>query len=115
MSTRVWNIDRNSTLMTNGRVADSFWSRTKGLIGVKRLDAGDGLLIEPCNSVHCFFMSIPIDVLYLDGNNRIIGMDKALQPWRIGKPHWRAKRVLELPAGTIEQTGTQVGDRLHIE
>ncbi|RMH38557.1 MAG: DUF192 domain-containing protein, partial [Gammaproteobacteria bacterium] len=43
--------------MTNGRVADSFWSRTKGLIGVKRLDAGDGLLIEPCNSVHCFFMS----------------------------------------------------------
>jgi uncharacterized membrane protein (UPF0127 family) len=59
-------------------------------------------------------MSIPIDVIYLDRDNRIVGVDKEMRPWRIGGIYRGAKRVLELPAGIIEQSGTAVGDRLEV-
>lgn len=111
---QVHNIQRRVDLVTEGRVADTFWSRGKGLIGRKHLDTGDGLLIDPCGSIHCFFMSIPIDVVYLDRDNRVVGVDKEIRPWRIGGIYRGAKRVLELPAGTIEATGTSVGDQLAV-
>lgn len=111
---QVYNIQRRIDLVSAGRVADTFWSRGKGLIGWKRLDAGDGLLIDPCSSIHCFFMSIPIDVIYLDRGNRVVGLDKIVRPWRIGGIYRGAKRVLELPAGTIEASGTIVGDQLAV-
>ncbi|MBX2996946.1 MAG: DUF192 domain-containing protein [Caldilineaceae bacterium] len=110
----VHNIQRRIDLVTMGSVADTFWSRGKGLIGRKELDVGDGLLISPCSSIHCCFMSIPIDVIYLDRDNRVVGLDKELRPWRIGGIYRGAKRVLELPAGTIEKSGTAVGDWLEI-
>jgi uncharacterized membrane protein (UPF0127 family) len=37
-----------------------------------------------------------------------------MRPWRIGGIYRGAKRVLELPAGIIEQSGTAVGDRLEV-
>jgi uncharacterized protein len=111
---QIYNVQRRINLVTAGSVADTFWSRGKGLIGRKRLGDGDGLLIDPCGSIHCFFMSIPIDVIYLDRDNRVVGMDKELRPWRIGGFYRGDKRVLEVPAGTIEQSGTAVGDRLKV-
>lgn len=110
----VYNPQRKQWLIRQGNVADSFWSRFKGLIGRKSLAAGDGLLIDPCNSVHCFFMSIPIDVLYLDRENRVVGIDATLRPWRIGGFYKGAKRVVELPAGAIAASGTQVGDVVQV-
>jgi uncharacterized membrane protein (UPF0127 family) len=111
---QVYNIQRRIDLVTAGGVADTFWSRGKGLIGRKQLDAGEGLLIDPCGSIHCFFMSIPIDVIYLDRDNCVVGVDKKIRPWQMGGFYRGAKRVLELPAGTIEATGTAVGDRLAV-
>ena len=110
----VHNPKYKACLVAEGSVADTFWSRDKGLIGRKHLEAGDGLLIDPCSSVHCFFMSIPIDVIYLDRENRVVGVDKNLRPWRIGGFYRGAKRVLELPSGTIDRTGTVVGDQLQV-
>jgi hypothetical protein len=39
-------------------VANNYWTRLRGLIGVRRLDEGDGMAIIPCKGVHCMFMSI---------------------------------------------------------
>jgi uncharacterized membrane protein (UPF0127 family) len=63
---RVENQTRGVVLVERGRVADNFWTRFRGLIGVRNLPPGDGLAIVPCNGVHCMFMSIPIDVVYVD-------------------------------------------------
>jgi uncharacterized protein len=112
---QIYNSQRRMNLVTVGSVADTFWRRGKGLIGRQHLDAGEGLLIDPCGSIHCFFMSIPIDVIYLDQENRVVGVDKELRPWRIGGFYRGAQRVLELPAGMIEASGTAVGDRLVVE
>lgn len=106
------NSTRNSIIVDSGRVADNHWTRFIGLIGVKELSTGDGLLIDPCKGVHCMFMSIPIDVLYVDRENIVIGVDRMMKPWRIGKIYRAGSYVVELPAGTIDQTKTQIGDQL---
>lgn len=110
----VTNVTRDVTIADHGRVAANPWTRLKGLIGVKQLAPGFGLLIRPCNGVHCMFMSIPIDVLYVDKEDRVIGLDEAMQPWRMGKLYRGGRYVIELPAGTIAATGTQVGDQLRV-
>jgi uncharacterized protein len=111
----VKNLTREVTLVRGGRVADNRWSRLKGLIGVRSLPEGDGLLIKPCKGVHCMFMSIPIDVLYVDRDDRVIGVDEGMKPWQIGRIYGKGRYVIELPAGTLAQTGTRVGDALRVQ
>lgn len=113
-SLNVYNPRAQTHLVTVGTVADSFWTRFIGLIGRKELPHGDGLLIDPCGSIHCMFMSIPIDAVYLDKENRVVGIDHAIPPWRTGRSYRGAKRVLELPAGVANSSNTQVGDLLQV-
>ena len=114
-SIRVDNLTRNTTLASRCRVADSFFPRLVGLMGVAGLDPGQGLLILPCNSVHTHFMRFPIDVLYVSRALEVMHVDHAMQPWRFGRIHRGARFVVELPAGTAVTTGTQAGDRLAVQ
>ena len=56
-------------MATQGRAADTFFTRFKGLIGAPSLTKGEGLLILPCNSIHTHVMRFPIDVLYVSKDN----------------------------------------------
>jgi uncharacterized protein len=111
---RVINKTRNVSLVKQGRLANNFLTRLRGLVGVKELPAGDGMLIQPCNQVHCMFMSIPIDVLYIGSDERVLAIDAGMRPWAMGRLVRGAKQVLELPAGAAAATGTTVGDELQI-
>jgi uncharacterized membrane protein (UPF0127 family) len=111
---RIANVTRRVTLIEHGRIADNFWTRLKGLLGVRHLAAGDGLLITPANQVHTHFMSIPVDVLYVDASNVIVGIDLELRPWRIGRLRRGAHSVIELPGGVAQHTASTVGDELSV-
>jgi hypothetical protein len=77
---------------------------------------GQALVIDPCTSIHMFFMRFPIDVLYVDRENRVVRVQARIKPWRVGPLYTRGARfVIELPAGAIEASGTQVGDHLVLE
>jgi len=110
----VENLTRNCTLVSAGEVADNHWTRMKGLLGRTGLAPGAGLLIVPSNSIHMFFMRFPIDVLYVDRSLRVVGLHHSLKPWRVGQMNMRSHFVIELPAGTLQATGTQVGDQLAV-
>ena len=112
---QVANLTRGQTLVTAGRVADNSWTRLRGLIGSKRLATGEGLLIVPCSSVHTHFMSYPIDVIYVNRAQEVVGIDQRLRPWRFGRFYRHVRFVIELPAGTAAATGTQVGDQLQVQ
>ena len=112
---RVDNLTRGQNLVTKGAAAANIASRLRGLIGRPRLVDGEGLLILPCTGVHTHFMRYPIDVLYVNPNGEIIAMDQAMAPWRFGRIHSRARFVVEIPAGTVASTGTQIGDRLLVK
>jgi uncharacterized protein len=108
------NTTQGVALVSIGRLAHNSWTRLKGLIGVHDLPEGDGLWIKPCKGVHCMFMSIPIDVIILDRDAVVIGLEPNLKPWRIGKVYRRGASVLELPSGMIARTGTALGDQIQL-
>ncbi|GDX82303.1 hypothetical protein LBMAG42_41140 [Deltaproteobacteria bacterium] len=107
----VRNATRGFVLAERARVAKTFLSRGVGLLGAK--NAGGGLFIEPCSSVHTMFMRFAIDVIFLDPGDAVLAVYAPLAPWRATAWVRGAKRVLELDAGGAK--GTQVGDRLECE
>lgn len=108
------NTTSQRTLLPHGRLAANPWTRLRGLIGVRQLAEGDGLLIRPCHGVHCMFMSIPIDVVYVDREDRVVAVDKEMKPWAVGKIYRQSAYVVELPAGAIDATNTKPGDQLAV-
>jgi uncharacterized membrane protein (UPF0127 family) len=110
----VRNITRSVVLADSADLADTSEKRRTGLLKHTELKQGKGLWIVPCESVHSFFMKFTIDVLYLDRAKKVRGMRPNMKPWRLSAC-LPAHSVLELPAGTIERTGTQKGDQLSLE
>jgi hypothetical protein len=88
-------LNDSKVLAENVDSADTFWKRLKGLLGKKRLEEGEGLLLY-CSSVHCFFMKFTIDAVYLSADMTVLDKE-TLAPWRVGRIVPGAKYVLELP------------------
>ncbi|NTV89550.1 MAG: DUF192 domain-containing protein [Clostridiales bacterium] len=109
---KITNSTNSSIIADNCSVADNFVSRFFGLMGKRSVAPGSGLLIEPCNSIHMFFMRFPIDAVFLDKNNKVVYICASIKPWRVSRIVGSARSVLELPAGTAAKTSTAVGDVL---
>lgn len=108
----VHNASRGCLLAERAELATGFLRRARGLIGRRDWSAADGLVIEPCNGVHSFFMGLLIDVAHVGSDGRVLRTVPALGPWRVGPVVSGSRWALELPAGTLERTGTMVGDHL---
>ncbi len=93
------------------RKTETCIERGRGLLGCSLLEEGHGMLISPCNSIHTFFMKIPLDIIYLDRSCRIVAMRENMQPYRFSMCR-RASSVLELMAGQIHISGLRKGDHL---
>lgn len=108
------NTTRGTSLADKARVAKSFAARGRGLMFTDPLSPGEGLVIAPCNSIHMFFMRYPLDVVFLDAQNRVVFLYESIKPWRIGRIVKGAKAAVELPERTIACSGTQIGDILSL-
>jgi uncharacterized membrane protein (UPF0127 family) len=100
--------------MERGRAAVTFSARGKGLLGTASLEPGAGLLIQPCHSIHSFGMRYPIDAVFVDRAGHVVHTVSRMKPNRLTRHVFRSHAVLEVPAGTIETTGTEKGDRVRI-
>jgi uncharacterized membrane protein (UPF0127 family) len=78
-------------------IATTLRSRLLGLAGLTREQAGAGLLIPRCASVHTFAMRFDLDVIFLDGDDRSLAVHRAVPPRRLV---WSraAMAVLEIPS-----------------
>ena len=83
-------------------LADTFFSRLRGLLGRSAKELG-GLLITPCSQVHCCFMKEAIDVVYIDRQGQVLRVDASMQPWHFGPLVRGSNKVLELPDGEAEK------------
>ena len=106
------NLSRGTLLGDSIRVAESGLSRIVGLLGERELAPGDGLFIIPSQGVHTLGMLFPIDVVVLDNDWKVLEVRKRMRPFLITRIYFRAAAVLELPPGTVEHSGTRIGDRL---
>jgi len=111
-----FNRTRQAHLATQMSIADTHWSRFRGLMWTEgaNFSAGCGLWIVPCHGVHTFGMRFPIDVIYLDADKTVLHIENQLKPWRIAPVRRHAVSVLELPGNTIQSTGTALGDKIDI-
>ncbi len=111
---RLINQTKNTILAEDVLIANNPLLRIKGLLGKKAFSAGQAIILEPCNSIHTFFMRFPIDVLFLDKNYKVIKALGNFCPNRISFIYWNSVRVIELPAGRLSLTDTQVQDQLQL-
>lgn len=87
------------------------WDRLRGLLGRPRLQTGQGLLIDPCPSVHTVGMSYPLDLVFLDADFRLLEQVSQLKPLRWAACS-RARATLELAPGTLDTLALKPGDQL---
>ncbi|HEY5638659.1 MAG TPA: DUF192 domain-containing protein [Dehalococcoidia bacterium] len=97
-------------IVERAAIASSYWSRFWGLMGRRALAENEGLLIEPCSSIHTMFMRFAIDAIFLDEDRRIVKI-ASVRPYRAALGGG-SRSVLEVPAGTAERNGLEVGDAL---
>lgn len=102
---------RDLILADKIKEAKSLLARFKGLMGKTALGKGEGLLLIT-SSIHCFFMRIPIDAVYISKNMTVLGKE-TLTPWTIGKWFRGTKYILELGAG--ETSSVTAGDPISFE
>ncbi len=111
---RVINQTRGVLVAGQVEIARTFWPRLMGLIGRRTLCANAGLFLERCGAIHTFGVRFPIDVVFLDRNNRVLRMVEQLSPCRVIGAGGRATSTLELPAGALTRTPVEVGDLLEL-
>jgi uncharacterized membrane protein (UPF0127 family) len=87
--------------LTRVDCADTFLKRALGLMGKTRLEAGRGMLIPRCRSIHTCFMRFPIDVVFLDEHSRPVKIVRNIKPWRLIWGDKKACSVLEVGSGWL--------------
>jgi uncharacterized membrane protein (UPF0127 family) len=112
-----FNRTRQAFLSNELEIANSHWTRLKGLIGTpaSRFYDGKGLWIVPSHGVHTIAMRYAIDVVYLNEQRRVVMLQESVVPWRVTPICLEAETVLELPQHTVFRTHTAVGDEIEIE
>ena len=120
---RARNLTRSTDLAARLEVADGWWARFMGLMGRDGLADGAGLWLTG-NGIHMMFMRFPIDAVFVGkaagtkgaAARPVLSVHRGLRPWTGLVPMIRgAEGVLELPVGTIERSGTAVGDAVVLE
>jgi uncharacterized protein len=95
-------------------LADTMWTRLRGLMGRRELEPGEGVILRPSGSVHTCFMRFAIDIAFLDSELRVLAVSPGVRPWRL-RLQRGARAVLELPAGEADRVGIAPGDQLTVE
>jgi len=97
MHPRLRSLPRRTVLDREVPVAVGFRSRLLGLSHLNVSDAGPGLLITRCSSVHTFGMRFALDLIFLDEAGGTVALWRAVPPRRLAACRGAAA-VLEVPS-----------------
>lgn len=103
--------ESGEVLAKEAQVAESFFERLKGLMFIKEMKGLDGLLIMNTNSVHNCFVRFPLDLIFVNKDMQVVKIIKNFKPWRFTRIYFKARHVLELPAGAAIDA-VKEGDQL---
>ena len=111
-SVQIVNRTQETVLAERALWAQSFWHRLRGFLARPEPQPGQGMILDPCQSVHMWGMNYSLDILFSDHENRVVHMQPSLKPWKLSRRVPEAQRVIELPVGTLQASRTCVGDEL---
>jgi|APFre7841882630_1041343.scaffolds.fasta_scaffold132350_2 uncharacterized protein len=104
------------SILGQADVADSFFSRFRGLMLKKKLERGLILKLPSQRSrrgagIHMFFMRMPLDLIFVDNEKKVVDV-ATLYPWQTYTPIAPARYVIELKEGKLRDTHTEIEDEL---
>lgn len=108
------NKNNQKTLATSLKKAKSFLERAKGLIGTKTIPNDWALWIPFCKSIHTFFMSFPIDVVFVDKQLRVVSIFYNVPPRRLLFGGFKSHSVFEMKGLSLNHNKIKKGDQLHV-
>ncbi|HCE44834.1 MAG TPA: DUF192 domain-containing protein [Lentisphaeria bacterium] len=109
----IHNITKKTVIAKNPVAALTMYERGRGMIARDFRDF-DAMVFNNCSCIHTMFMSISIDVIFVDKGNQICGLRKNLVPWIPFARAPGASAVVELPVGAIERALCEKGDFLDL-
>ena len=101
-------VNNNQLIGDKIGVADSFFDRLKGLLGKAKLQEGEGLILSPCNAIHCIGMRFAIDVIFMNKHKQIIWIRENMKPGT-REVKMNAVFVLEVASGVVKEKGIGIG------
>ncbi len=91
-------------------VASTPRARLLGLAGLRELQRDHALLLVRCRSVHTFGMRFALDLVWLDGADRVVRQDSAVAPGRVRSCR-SASAVVETSRGEGERVAAALAAR----
>lgn len=107
---KLYNLTTEKIVCSKVEIALSFFARLVGLIPKRDIPLDYCLMIPGCISVHTFFMSFDIDVVFVDSKFNVIDIVR-LKPWRISKFYFSSENVFEFKADFVYDK-ISIGDKL---
>ncbi len=108
------NLTKKTWLATKVRKADNILTRMIGLLKRKKLGPEEALWLVPGKGIHTIGMKFAIDVIFLDRDKKVVSVVADLVPYRSTGIVFKAHSCVELPAGTIKKSHTEIGDQLDV-
>ena len=98
-------------------LADTEAKRVQGLSGVESLSPDGGMLFDFEDDkpwgIWMKDMKIPLDIIWMDQNKEVVyivkNADPQLSTETVFKPKSKARYVVELPAGSVDNAGIKTG------
>jgi len=109
------NASTGALLAESVRRARTPWSRLIGFLTRSAVGVGEGLLFERCSAIHTVGMRTSIDVIFLDGGDRVEQVHASVEPGRRRLGCGSASKVLEMGPGFIHLHSLLIGDHLLLE
>jgi uncharacterized membrane protein (UPF0127 family) len=114
---RALNRTRATILCERLQAAGGLAGQSRGLLGRDGLAAGSGMLFRsalPMMWMHMMFMRFPIDIVFLNRENKVIRICHDLRPWRFSPIVLGARIALELAAGAAARSSAAIGDTIEL-
>lgn len=110
----VLNQTRESVLSLGADVADDFISRCVGLAPGTHIRPGGGLWVSAARVLHTIGVTFPVDVVCLDPRHQVVEIEEDFRPFHMRLLGDHISSFLELPARTVHESKTEIGDELQI-
>ena len=106
------NQTRRLTISNNAKYAQSFFDRLFGLLNPRNPRY---LIFHTRFGLHTLFLKMPIDVILLDDDDRVVKLKNNLSPNRLFLYSPRYSTVIEMPKSSIRRYRIHLNDKISIE
>jgi uncharacterized membrane protein (UPF0127 family) len=107
------NATRKTIIATDYTPCTTFWQQGLGLMFRRKIE----VLLMQFNSprkvaLHMWFVRFPIDVVGLDEKKKVVCTKEDFRPFRHYTTEVPCSYIIEVPAGTVKDTKTKLGDAI---